>query len=1575
MKKHYSTLVSAFVSTRARAALLGLMYGLLVASPVLGDDTEIFFGGSLGSPGTTVFPNVLFVLDTSSSMTSTDGLGVTRLDRMKEALTQILDSAANINVGLMRFSRAGGPVLFPVSYIDEDVCNVESCDNSGPSVATRIGAGGDDAEEDGNGVVNLASSDLELVEDPALANGVDSIFIVDVADDVEERSNGSMYLNSSDLELVYDGGNQKIGLRFTGVALPDGAVISSAFITFITDENPKGNISVDIYGHAHDNSAAFSSSNTVSNYFAAATNARVDWNNLPAASIGAPLVTPDLSTIVNEIIARPGWVSGNSLSFLIERDPSTTSNNSNKRTLESQNGSVAPVLTINYQIPSAGGVDLAAVTQTVGLRFDNIAIPQGATILTASLEFEVSETGSDATSLLIAGEAVDDAPAFSETTNDISGRSTTIASTSWDSVPTWDTVDATQQSPDITAVVQEIVSRSGWCGGNAMAFVITGSGKRTAKSYEASSGGAPLLKVTYDPDSIPSGGGCINQMITKMVASTSDDVEENTSDGSMYTTSSDLELVTDGVDQVIGMRFTNMPIPQGATILDASIEFEIDENGSGDLTLKISGQAHDDAPTFPLNTNEVSSRAKTASFVSWSGIPNPAINSKLTTPDLTAIVQEIVNRTGWASGNDMAFIIEKTAGTGKRVVESYDGESSVAPRLSVQIAYNAGATSSSAPTLMTVRERLKQEVGALQYKSGTPIVDTLYEAALYYRGEGVLFGKQRGNNAATTSRSEYTRVSHPSSYTGGGVVRSSSCLDSNLNSADCKSEIIEGSPIYKSPITESCQGNYIVLLSDGQPSTNESTSLVQAMTGVGSCVDSGAGACGPELSQFLYENDQISESILTGNQTITTYTIGFNFTGAWLTNVANKGNGTFFEATTSADLANVFDSIIKEIMKVDTSFVSPGATVNQFNRLTHRNEIYFSLFKPDERPKWIGNMKRYQLYGSPAVISDQLNVAAIDNSTGFFKDTSRSFWSSGVDGNSVGIGGAAEQVDMTGRKIFTYTGSSADLSDSSNALHESNAAITKAMLGIDTQTDAYRTELLQWTRGVDLLDYDENTVTNETRKEIGDPLHSRPVIVTYGGTSASPDITVFFGTNEGLLHAIDADDGSETFSFIPQELLPLLDVTFVNSSAENHPYGLDGAITAWVNDANGDNQINASDGDFVYLYIGMRRGGRNYYALDVTDRTAPSLLWTIKGGTTTGFTELGQSWSKPILTKVDIDGTVKQVLVFAGGYDADQDNYVTRTVDTEGRAIFMVDASTGALLWSGGAASTYDQTFSDMVYSIPADMRLIDINLDGLTDQMYVGDMGGQVWRFDINNGDSAATLVNGGVIADLSGTTAANNRRFYNQADVAFLAAGGDRFLSVSIGSGYRAHPLDTVIDDRFYMIKQTDIFSAPSSSSYTKLTESDLYDATDNLIGEGTTSEKATAITTLLSKEGWYIKFARGGEKVLAESVTINNQVIFTTFEPGASVSTCTTAQGVGRVYVVSVFDATPTLDMDNDGDKQKDDRETTLKRGGIPPEAVALFPENSPPVVVVGTETPVDDIDFDDLSIRTYWLEVTD
>jgi len=141
------------------------------------------------------------------------------------------------------------------------------------------------------------------------------------------------------------------------------------------------------------------------------------------------------------------------------------------------------------------------VDQAVGMRFQNIRIPRGATITNAYIEFKADANDNEATNLTFYAEAVDDAPTFTTGFANISSRAKTSASVAWN-VPAW-SANVKYQSPNLKAIIQEVISRDGWSSGNDLAVIVTGTGRRRAKSFEGEAANSPRLYVEYQLDRVP----------------------------------------------------------------------------------------------------------------------------------------------------------------------------------------------------------------------------------------------------------------------------------------------------------------------------------------------------------------------------------------------------------------------------------------------------------------------------------------------------------------------------------------------------------------------------------------------------------------------------------------------------------------------------------------------------------------------------------------------------------------------------------------------------------------------------------------------------------------------------------------------------------------------------------------------------------------------------------------------------------------------------------------------------------------------------------------------------------------
>jgi len=359
--------------------------------------------------------------------------------------------------------------------------------------------------------------------------------------------------------------------------------------------------------------------------------------------------------------------------------------------------------------------------------------------------------------------------------------------------------------------------------------------------------------------------------------------------------------------------------------------------------------------------------------------------------------------------------------------------------------------------------------------------------------------------------------------------------------------------------------------------------------------------------------------------------------------------------------------------------------------------------------------------------------------------------------------------------------------------------------------------------------------------------------------------------------------------------------------------------------------------------------------LDITDPDRPVFMFQINNSGS--YAGLGETWSKPVITKMNLPGVNadKLVMIFGGGYDTAQDSAGTSAItDTVGDNVYIADALTGALLWdaksdalaSGGSAGPVSA-----MNAVPSDVAAFDLTDDGLIDHIYATDTKAQVFRFDVDN---VAGTIKGGRIAQLGGAGANNNRRFFYSADTALIRQVGDSFVAVSIGSGYRAHPLDTTVEDSFYVLKDKGVLRGNYDMDAVL---SDLQDVTSltDANSDGVSDAVEVLNDPTSGKKGWYLNFSSTpGEKVLARSVTFNNAIFFTTYVPPSGVaSACEAAAGGGRLYAMNILNGNPYLDTNTDGTLDENDRLYELIAPGIAPQVDITIDSDGLPLVSVGRE----------------------
>ncbi|MFW5443867.1 MAG: DUF1566 domain-containing protein [Methylococcaceae bacterium] len=466
------------------------------------------------------------------------------------------------------------------------------------------------------------------------------ISVIRGSDDAEENTpSGRMSLTSTDLELTQDGTKQqKIGIRFQGVDIPLDATIVNAYIQFTSDELSTDPTQLIVRGEANPNASTFTSTPLdISNR--PLTVAQVSWEPAPWTTIEQSSdiqATPNLSAIVQEVKDQAGWAQGNSIVFIISGD--------GKRIAESYNGTAAPMLHLTYSTePSANEAPTAvddgvseSPAYTIGIN-QQLIMPSGPE------------------DIVERNDTVGFPVAVVSTFGPVIGLETNAGTLG---------TSAAGGALNVAADGSFIYTPApGYLGPDSFSYALTNSeGSETATVH------IEVLNIG------------VENTLWIPVAIGSDDAEEDVIGGGMDLTSSDLEMILDRSSmQLVGVRFQGIDVPSGAVIESATIQYTVDENTTEPAQLTVHGEASLDALTFTRTKFDISTRPLTAALVEWTPPAWPTRGASAQdqeTPDLSEIVQEIVDQPGWAEGNSMVFI---TSGSGNRVAESFNG--TAAPEL------------------------------------------------------------------------------------------------------------------------------------------------------------------------------------------------------------------------------------------------------------------------------------------------------------------------------------------------------------------------------------------------------------------------------------------------------------------------------------------------------------------------------------------------------------------------------------------------------------------------------------------------------------------------------------------------------------------------------------------------------------------------------------------------------------------------------------------------------------------------------------------------------------------------------
>jgi type IV pilus assembly protein PilY1 len=725
-----------------------------------------------------------------------------------------------------------------------------------------------------------------------------------------------------------------------------------------------------------------------------------------------------------------------------------------------------------------------------------------------------------------------------------------------------------------------------------------------------------------------------------------------------------------------------------------------------------------------------------------------------------------------------------------------------------------------------------------------------------------------------------------------------------------------------------------------------------------------------EWARFLYRkaNPQIVTYVLDAYFPDDNQDAGYSLA---LQGMAKQGGGSYKHVRNQAEIETELLRIFAEIQSVNSVFASASLPVSATNRAQDQNQVFIGMFRPDPdaKPRWFGNMKRYQLIdtgGGNIDLGDAKGLPAVNPTTGFLTECATSFWttdsgsywqnvpvmpvpsgscpsmvnkfSDSPDGPFVEKGAAGEVIrkgndppttDATptfavNRTIHTLSGASL-------------APFTVASSGLPAN-------VVDFISGKDVNDENANTNKTETRPSLhGDVIHSRPLPINYSTTVG----TVYYGANDGMLRAVDSSTGKERWAFVAPEFYPSLARLMNNSPVVAYPnmppgvlpaptpkdYSFDGSIGIFQN----------LDNTKVWIYPTMRRGGRMVYGFDVTNTNTPTFKWRAgcnAAGCSTDLANIGQTWSQPQAALIKGYSATAPVLVMGGGYDGceDADTPTPACASPKGAAVYILDADTGTVVASFAT-----------LRSVAAEVALVDVDNDGYVDFAYAVDTGGNIYRIDFVAAppafvSKASALWTMNRVAYTSGA----NRKFLF-APALFYSGKGTQSVYVAVGSGDREHPLETnypfktPVINRFYVY--VDALASTTANNLDDLGKMSDFTATPSCTG--------VRILPGAAQKGWFLTLNQNGvgEQVVTSAAIAGGMVTFSTNRPIPKVAgTCATALGEARGYFLDLLSGSGSIGVKGSCGGTPS---ATFVGGGMPPSPVlGTVPINGQPrTVLVG------------------------
>jgi hypothetical protein len=593
-------------------------------------------------------------------------------------------------------------------------------------------------------------------------------------------------------------------------------------------------------------------------------------------------------------------------------------------------------------------------------------------------------------------------------------------------------------------------------------------------------------------------------------------------------------------------------------------------------------------------------------------------------------------------------------------------------------------------------------------------------------------------------------------------------------------------------------------------------------------------------------------------------------------------SGYAFLANDAAELEAAFRQAINHIREATYSFTQASVASS---RLVDENFLYEATFQPaNGEPLWQGHLQKYNINADGSIGS--------------------AVWDAGT---------VLQSTSASSRNIYTYRAGSL------SAFTATNITSTDLNVADDTR----RNEVVGFIRG--------ESAYNADNWKLGDTFRSNPITVGTPAqyfrdtrdtanafttfrtnnvrSTANGKRIVVAGANDGQLHAFRTSDGAELWSFIAPNLLSKLkDIAHSSHpTGLTHQYYVDGPISVadvWLGSGDGTTKSASDwrtllvfaqgrgatqtlwsasthcDSGFSNVYSASNPYYCGYHALDITNTASPAYRWRISPSASQA-PYLGDPWSKMMVHRVKVSGQEKWVGFFGGGH-----NYSSCTgtgCDTRGKGFFVVELATGNILWSYTTANN-----ADLAFAMPGTPTMIDSDNDGFIDAAYIGDMGGNLWRFKFcfaADGSSCSTASwNGSRLFARDSTVGP-----VYDAPTATRDASGNLWLYW--GTGNKAEPIVVgTVADRLFAVKDKTLSGTLQLGNLENITSS-------------TYTDNAT-------KNGWTINLTGTGEKCLSDPSIFGGQVYFTTYTPASGASDPCSQAGTAKIYAVNYVSGAGSL-----------------------------------------------------------------